>query len=149
MFEGISSSAIHGPGATPWRSARITSRPLAARRLEPGSLHDSGHMLTEINRLASGAAPPYLLRRGIKAGVELRSAVECRHNHVPALTALRVIPVVTHDVTPQGVVVGVHPAHDVSLASAGTQTQPAGGAEGRSRDERRPDNVAGQPGNAR
>ena len=36
-FEGSSSSSSHGPGMTPYRSARITRCPFAARRRYPGS----------------------------------------------------------------------------------------------------------------
>jgi hypothetical protein len=35
MFEGMAKRSIHGPGATPWRNARLTRRPFAARWSSP------------------------------------------------------------------------------------------------------------------
>ena len=76
-------------------------------------MHGSRHMLTPINLLASGSASLYLLCHGLETGIELPSGIERSHDHVPALMALRVIPVVTDDVTPHTVVLGVNPGHDV------------------------------------
>jgi len=41
-----------------------------------------------------------------------------------ALLALRVMPIVMHDVTPQVVVIGVNPGHDVK-SGIGEDTNPA------------------------
>ena len=76
-------------------------------------MHDAGHLLTRIDFGAGGFAPLHLLRCCMEAGVELRPAVERGHDHGPALMTPGVIPVMTDDVTPQAVVVGVNPGHHV------------------------------------
>jgi len=58
-----------------------------------GLVHDSGHMPTRIRVLAGRVASLELRRYRLEVGVELPAAVEGSHDHVPALTALRVIPV--------------------------------------------------------
>lgn len=70
-------------------------------------------MLARIDVLASGPAPLDLLGRLSHAGCELSPAIERGHHDMPALTALRVIPVVAHDETPQSVVIGVGSCHGV------------------------------------
>ena len=69
------------------------SRPLAARRREPGSCTIPDTLLTRIRVLAGRVASLELRRYRLEVGVELPAAVEGSHDHVPALTALRVIPV--------------------------------------------------------
>jgi len=62
---------------------------------------------------------------------------------VPALMAIRVVPIVMHDVTPQVVVIGVNPGHDVK-SGTGEDANPArrGRETGRPRSERWPNNLA-------
>ena len=91
---------------------------------------------------ADGPAPPYLRSDRIEAGAELPPAVERRHDHVPALMAHRVTPIVTHDVTPQVAVTGSALATTASLASARSPTSPPGRRTGRPRSERWPSNQA-------
>jgi len=97
---------------SPYESS--VGRPLAGA----GLVHGSGHMLTRIHMLADRFASLYLLRCGLETGVELPSAVECSHDHVPALMAFRVIPVVMDDVTSQAVVLGVNSGHSAKSCIA-------------------------------
>jgi hypothetical protein len=83
-----------------------------------GLVHGSGYVLTRIDLLTGRCAPVDLLRYRIDAGVELTPAVERGHDHAPALTALPVIPVVTDDVTPQALVIGINSGHDVAAGGA-------------------------------
>jgi hypothetical protein len=68
MFEGTSSSCIHGVGLTPWRSARIAKRPLAACRRFPGS----NTVPEEYSFLSIGS--PAALRRSMSARIDSSSA---------------------------------------------------------------------------
>jgi hypothetical protein len=72
----------------------------------------SGDVLARIDVLASGSAALYRLRLGLEAGVELPAAGERRHHDVPALVALRVVPVVIDDAAAQAVILGVNSGHN-------------------------------------
>lgn len=116
MFEGISSSFIHGPGATPRRSARMTSRPLAARRPEPGSC-----TVPDTCSCASTCSPA-ALRRSISSGTAWRQASNSRRLSKAATTTCRrswrsgSYRVIAHDETLQGVIRGVNPSHSFKSA---------------------------------
>jgi len=84
----------------------------------------SGDVLARIELLANGPAPLEPLRLGLKAGIELPSAVERGNDDVPALMTLRVISVVVDDVAAQAVVVGVDSGHNGKSGTGAFASRP-------------------------
>ena len=84
MFGGMSRSSSHRPGATLWLIARLTSRPLADRRPEPGS-----RTTPDTCSLGSTCSPADL-RRSISCDASLRQALNSRRlSNAATTTCLR------------------------------------------------------------
>lgn len=120
---GSSSSCSQAPGATPWSNARLISRPLAARRWSPGSSTPPANVLPAVALPIRVPAPRDLSGDGLEAGVPFLLVVERRDHDMTPLSTLGVEAVLPHHESPDVVVVGVHPRHELRVGPRRARTR--------------------------